>query len=201
MLIFFSEVSWRSLAGKPEVVCFAVIGSWWVNVHSCIHSSALLQDLMCRRTKSKDTTKEETCHWHFTASNKTSIKWYWTVVAGFFGHFRAQCYLQQTMSHTDKFAYFVPQKTGWCRAGPQSQLRGHADSWTLPAGGKASGWHPGLEPGHFLLWLWGRPGGRERGGEGRQQWVMGTGTDTGKRVFGAFFCICRQSSNHWVFYF
>lgn len=39
-----SEVGWKPLTGKPAVVCFCIIGSWWVNdVHSCIHSSALVQ--------------------------------------------------------------------------------------------------------------------------------------------------------------
>lgn len=177
-----SEVGWKPLTGKPAVVCFCIIGSWWVNdVHSCIHSSALV--------KGKSNVKEENragaqqrnrhniairilCHWHLIAgeaTNKASFSRYLIrVLEKKNNNILVTSDLRDTVSHTNDFAYFLPKETGWCRAGPQSQLRGHAHSWTVPAGGKAAGWHPGLEPGHFLLWLWGRPGGRERGGEGWQ---------------------------------
>ncbi len=68
---------------------------------------------------------------------------------------------------------FVDQEAWGQHAGAPGQFPGHAHSWAVHSGGDAAGRHTGLEPGHFLLRLRGRPG--ERGRKGRRKWVGGNG--------------------------
>lgn len=88
------------------------------------------------------------------------------------------CHLREvpvTHSNPSACPTVFPKETRWQHAGAPRQLCGHAHCRTIKSGGEAAGRHPGLEPGHFLLGLWGGQGGRKRGRERGWLWVWGRG--------------------------
>lgn len=84
MLIFFlqtSEVGWKPLTEKPAVVCFGIIGSWLVNMHSCLHSSAVVKERSnvkddnragAQQKNRRKTIISVLCHWHLIAEEATT---------------------------------------------------------------------------------------------------------------------------------